>query len=203
MTIAERKVRATATRRARGIWSSADLACLPDQLSSRPIHWELWDGELVAVAPPGYVHGSVVSRIAALLTMHGEWETGGVAAAGDVGVIVGPERPQSVFGADVVFLTREQLPARRSPEGYLLTVPALIVEVRSKNDRASRVRAKVARYLKAGARVVWVVEPDSETVTVHRSGTDPVTLRGDDALTAEGIVPPLNLPVRRLFEGLE
>jgi Uma2 family endonuclease len=182
--------------------TAADLAELPTLLPSGTVRYELEAGELKLMAPHGDVHGGVEAQIAAVLMTGGEWEGHGKVRSGEVGIVLG-RAPDTVVGADVVFLTNDQLPPRRSPEGYLETVPALIVEVVSKNDRRRKIARKVKAYLAAGARAVWVADPEPRTLTIHRSGQPPVVLTESDTLTAEGIVPGLAFPVRRLFEGLD
>jgi Uma2 family endonuclease len=53
----------------------------------------------------------------------------------------------------------------------------------------------VQSWLKAGVRVVWVVDPASRTVTVHRNDAavrllrDGDVLRGDDDVLPDFVVP--------------
>ena len=47
------------------------------------------------------------------------------------------------------------LPSGHLPEGYLETIPELIVEVRSKNDSIAEMRSEGGMYLKAGVSIVW------------------------------------------------
>ena len=84
-----------------------------------------------------------------------------------------------------------------------MTVPALIGEVRSKNDTQAEIREKARRYVEAGTRLVWVADPNRRIVTAYRSGQEPRVLGVDELLTAEGIIPGLEFPVHRLFEGLD
>jgi Uma2 family endonuclease len=190
----------TAARRR--LWTMADLAALPGRLPTGPAHYELWDGELRLTAPPGEIHGNTETRLTTVLTVHGEWEGLGRVTGGEAGILLGGD-PDTVIGVDAAFFTADQLPVRYSPEGYSLTIPALMAEVRSRNDTPREVRERVERYLAAGACLVWVLDPVKRTVTAHRSGQEPQVLGIQDALTAEGIIPKLVFPVRRLFEGLE
>src|SRR5437773_237746 len=122
--------------------TAADLADLPEVLPSGSVRYELEAGKLRIMAPTGDLHGGVEAVIAGVLLIHGQWEGHGQVRSGEVGIILAHD-PDTVLGADAVFLTRDQLPARRSPEGYLETVPALVVEVVSKNDRPRKVASKV------------------------------------------------------------
>jgi Uma2 family endonuclease len=89
---------------------------------------------------------------------------------------------------------------RTSPEGYLETIPELVVEVRSKNDTVPEIQDKVAEYLSAGVQIVWDVDPRPKTVTVYRPGHDATELRIGDVLTAERVIPGFQVPVAELFD---
>jgi len=182
--------------------TAADLAALPTDLPSGPARYELREGELRIMAPPGDEHGAVELTISSLLWTYGQQQGHGRGGCGDVGILLQRD-PDTVVGADAVFLTRNQLPPHRTREGYLETIPALVVEVRSKNDTNTEVAEKVADYLAAGVRVVWMADPAQRTLTVHRPGEPPQELGVGDTLTAEGIIPGFAVSVARLFEGLD
>src|SRR5207302_580910 len=98
-------------------------------------------------------------------------------------------KPDRVVAPDAAFVVKNSLPVRTSPEGYLETIPELVVEVRSKNDTLAELRAKAREYLDAGVQIVWVTNPALKTVTVYRSGQKPIEHRDGDTLTAEGVIP--------------
>jgi Uma2 family endonuclease len=81
----------------------------------------------------------------------------------------------------------------------LETIPDLIGEVRSKNDRPAKVADKVAKYLAAGVRVVWVLDPPTQTVTAHRPGQPPRVFAARETLTAEDVIPDFAVAVGDLF----
>jgi Uma2 family endonuclease len=182
--------------------TAADLAVLPTNLPSGRVRYELREGELRIMAPPGDEHGDVEFTIGLLLGIHGQEKGHGRGRSGESAIIL-KRNPDTVVGADAVFLTQDQLPPRRSREGYLETIPALVVEIRSKNDTNAEVSEKMADYITAGVRTVWVADPGRRTLTVHRSGEPPLELGVGDTLTAEGIIPGFAVPVAKLFEGLD
>jgi len=167
---------------------------------STQVRCELVQGELVHLTPAGGIHGEVESEVTSVLKTEGRGL--GKVYSGDVGIIVNAEA-STVRGADNAFITNDQFPVRYSAEGYLITVPALIVEVLSPNDRASEVQEKVMEYLSAGARVVWVVDPANRTVTVHQPGIAACVLTGNDVLRAPGVIPDMRTKVEVLFAGLD
>jgi Uma2 family endonuclease len=181
------------------LFSAADLAVLPSDLPSGPVLYELHHGRLITMPPPGDIHGAVEGNLAAALKVQGEWRGHGKARSGDVGIVLS-RNPDHVFGADAVFIANASLPVRRSPEGYLETMPELVVEVRSKNDTGAALERKAADYLAAGVRVVWVADPLGRTVTEHRKDTPPRVYGEADTLTIEDVIPGFLLPVQQALQ---
>jgi Uma2 family endonuclease len=167
--------------------TAADVAVLPRSLPTGDVGYELHDGRLVVMAPPGAGHGRRQARFSRYLVTEGE-ERGHGQAYAKVGVLL-RRSPDHLLGPDAAFVGTAQLPARLSPEGYLLTVPQLIVEVRSKNDTQPEIDQKVNDYLTAGAILVWVADPDARTVTVYRPNQAPLTFAATDTLTAVPVIP--------------
>jgi Uma2 family endonuclease len=179
--------------------TAADLAVLPSDLPSGPVVYELNNGRLVVMPPPGDIHGAVESNIGAELKIQGERRGLGKARSGGVGVILW-KNPDRVVGPDAVFVAKESLPIRTSKEGYLETIPELVVEVRSKNDTGPEISRKVQDYFKAGVRVVWVSDPGKRTVTIYRPGQKAKVLHENDVLTIPDIIPGFELSVREVFQ---
>jgi Uma2 family endonuclease len=175
----------------------ADLAAMPEQLPSGTVSYELHHGRLVPMSPPGADHGSFQLRLGGALLYQGE-ANGHGKAFGEIGVVLS-RNPDHVLGPDAAFVANRSLAVPKTPEGFLASVPELVVEVRSKNDTAKEIAAKVADYLRAGAVLVWVAEPASETVTEHRNGQSPKTYQKGEQLVCEDVIPGFRLPLAELF----
>jgi Uma2 family endonuclease len=119
-------------------------------------------------------------------------------ACDEVGVLLS-RNPDNLLGPDAAFLTRASLPPRLSPEGYLLTIPELVVEVRSKNDTQQEIDDKVRDYLAAGVLVVWVADPAARTVTAYRANQTAFVSGAGDVLTADPVIPGFAAPVADLL----
>ena len=70
----------------------------------------------------------------------------------------------------------------------------------SKNDREKQVLVKVGEYLDAGVRLVWVVRPQNQTVTIYRPNGDVELLHAADTLTGEDVVPGFSYLVSEIFD---
>ena len=186
--------------KARPAWprllTAADLAALPTSLPDGDVRYELNDGVLVVMAPPGAEHSRKQSKMDHYLT--GEAELKGLGAAySGVGIVL-RRRPDRVVGADAAFLTTDQLPHRLSPEGYLETIPKLVVEVRSKNDTIPEIESKVAEYLAAGVEVVWVFDHADQSIAAHLTGGAVERFAAGDTLTS-ALLPGFAVPAASFF----
>lgn len=176
----------------------ADVAALPTRLPTGDVSYELDDGRLVIMAPPGGEHGSGQAKISSELVVQGEKRKLGKAFA-EVGVVL-RRRPDRLVGADAAFIATNRLPHRLSPEGYLETLPDLAVEIRSKNDTWAEIRDKVAEYLAAGVLVVWVLDPARRTVAEFRAGQAEREWLATDMLTIPDVIPGFQVLVGDLFD---
>jgi Uma2 family endonuclease len=182
----------------RRLLTVADLAALPDVLPSGPVKYELDQGRLVTLmAPPGEVHGFQQGTILFLLKLHGE-RAGHGRALGETGIVL-RRNPDTVVAPDSAFVAKKSLPVRTSREGYLETIPELVVEVRSKNDSAAELLSKAEEYLRAGVQIVWIIDPAAQKVTVCRPRQDVQELGRGQMLTAEGVIPAFQVAVAELF----
>lgn len=181
----------------RRLLTAADLAALPASLPSGDVRYELDDGVLVTMPPPGDIHAVRQSRVIRYLFDAQDLGLGEV--RGEVGIVL-RRNPDRVVGTDAAFILSASLPVRRSPEGYLETIPELVVEVRSKNDSNPEVVGKNEEYFRAGVQVVWVIDPAARTVAAHHADGAVQIFRDTDTLTC-GLLPGFAVPVANLFAG--
>lgn len=180
------------------LFTAADLELMPTDLPSGPIDFELDNGRLVLImVPPGNLHGAAQLRIGGRLLFQGELKGHGQART-EVGVILW-KNPDRVVTPDVLFVAKQSLPIRTSPEGYLETIPELVVEIRSKNDSLKFVQRKVRDYLKAGVEIVWVADWTALTVTAHTSAGEPTVYGESDTLRLPTLIPDFSMPVADVF----
>ena len=55
-------------------------------------------------------------------------------------------------------------------------------------------------YLAAGTRLVWIVDPDSRTVTVYRPDRSPVELASEGYLDGYDVLPGFRVAVAAIFD---
>ena len=99
---------------------------------------------------------------------------------------------------DVAFLSYQRMPyeeQERTDEPGV--APDVVVEVRSPGDLRTDIAEKIRVYLKAGADVVFLVDPKSQTVTVYERKGERVI--GVDDVIVHAALPQFQLAVRELF----
>jgi Uma2 family endonuclease len=96
--------------------------------------------------------------------------------------------PDTVRAPDVAFVRHERIPDPL-PRGFAPFAPDLAVEVLSPDDRPGEVLAKVADWLKAGTRLVWVVDPDRRLARVYRADGTESEMSETGALKGEEVLP--------------
>jgi len=171
-----------------------DLYRLPDDGRK----YELVEGNLLSEPLPGARHGRLAARIVRLLSDFVEARGLGEVLTCDTGFVLA-RSPDTVRGPDVAFVSRERYDAAGDTDAAFPGAPDLAVEVLSPTNRPDDVHAKVADYLAAGTRLVWVVDPRRETVTTYRRLLEPQRLHGEDLLDGDDVLTGLSLRVSDLF----
>lgn len=179
---------------AKETYSPADLLKMPD--GNR---FELIDGQLVERDVSTWA-SYVAGEIHATLRMHCRSSKAGWVFPEGTSYQCFPNEPGKVRRADVSFIKMDRLSlAQATAEGHLPISPDLAVEVMSPNDTAYDVDEKVQSYLAAGTSRVWVVNPQVQTVEVHRAQGLGTILRASDELTGEDLLPGFRCIVREFF----
>lgn len=153
---------------------------------------ELVRGQLIVREPPGYRHGMVTARLTTALMNHVVPRDLGEVVSGDAGFTLS-RGPDTVRGPDVAFIERTRVP-RPAPAAYAELAPDLAVEILSPSDRSGETLAKVADWLNAGTRLVWVIDPSRRQARVYRQDGNLSTVEGEGTLDGEDVLPGFRCP---------
>lgn len=174
-----------------------------------PWQYELVEGRIVRMPPPGLEHSDVIQTLFIALRAF--------VRSLDLGVLTMPEtgyqlyrspdgKTDVVLAPDIGFIGSQQLgrlPSRGTPDRkkHVPVAPDLAVEVASPDQYRPELAKKAQLYLAWGTRLVWVVWPGRRQVDVWQAGADkPVATLGiGDQLDGGGIIPGFTFPVAGLF----
>lgn len=172
----------------------------PEDLLKMPEgdRYELVNGQLVErqmSLPSAYTSG----RCLQMLGTHNDPTKAGLVLASDVGYQCFPDDPTRVRRSDASFIRWSRVHGSPPSRGRLRIPPDLAIEVVSPTDLAYEMDAKVDEYLAAGVALVWVINPESRTVTVHRHDGTVARLHEADDLCGEAVLPGFRCRVADLF----
>jgi Uma2 family endonuclease len=159
---------------------------------------ELIDGVIIPMPPASDWPTSVTATITILLGMHVRPRRLGRVYSAEAGFVLFPGR-ETVRVPDVAFVRADRMPQGEARWHFPRLAPDLAVEVLSPTDRDRDVRAKVAMYQEAGVPLIWLVDPEAQTVTVLALGQEPVTLTAADTLDGGEVLPDLRIEVAEIF----
>jgi len=148
---------------------------------------ELVRGVLVVHEPAGSRHGLVTMNLGAELAVYAKQTGAGAVYAAETGFKL-ESNPDTVRAPAIAFVTRERLP-HPATTGYAALAPDVAVEVLSPGDRPGEVLAKVADWLSAGTRLVWVVDPERRLARVYRHDGSEAIVTAEGALDGEDVLP--------------
>ncbi len=174
--------------------TAEDLAALPDD----GWFYELDRGRLVQMAPASSRSGVVTSRAHRRVGDFVEDNDLGICGSAEMGYVLarGPDR---VRAPDISFVRADRVPATGIPNTFWPGPPDLAVEVRSPTDRLSDVLRKIADYLEAGTRLVWLLEPDPRRATVYRPDGSITVAGADGVLDGEDVLPGFQLRLAEVW----
>lgn len=101
---------------------------------------------------------------------------------------------------DLSFIPWDRVPTTGFPSKTVeTTIPTLAIEVLSPSNRPGEMKRKRKEYFQANVEVVWMVDPNSETITIYTSEDDFTTLTNNDTLDGGTVLPGFSLPVAQIF----
>lgn len=168
--------------------------------------FELIDGEILPKMPTVLGHGSLIDTLAWLLnTLIRTHQLGKLFIEAPYVTQYDSHWVKGCLVPDLMFVSAARYDAYRAQDPDwankpLLLVPDLVVEVVSTNDSYPALENKVRRYLAEGVRMVWLVDPQNQTVAVRRSGSSVQTYYdGTTVIDGGDVLPHLTLTPQAIF----
>jgi Uma2 family endonuclease len=179
---------------ATALLTSDQYLSLPEEFdqNGNRIKDELIAGEVVKMPPASNLHDRIKNRIKFLIDRYIDQNSlSALESLVEMGAVVGK---YDTFVPDVSVVRCERF---SGGDRVFRGAPDLAVEVVSPSDTVVRLKAKVDTYLQGGSNTVWVVFPESCTVTIY-SGGSLRELKGDQ-LIEDPLLPGFSTPVSAFF----
>ena len=126
--------------------------------------YELVDGVAYAMSAPSIAHQRVSMQLSTLLNIFLRGKPCEVLASPvDVLLNAAGDRDDTVLQPDIIVVCDESKLSKK----YCSGAPDMVIEIVSPSSVSRDRVLKFNKYLQAGVREFWLVDPDSATVSVH------------------------------------
>ena len=108
----------------------------------------------------------------------------------------------AVRAPDASWISRERWESLTPKEkkGFAPLCPDFVIELRSETDKLSTLRAKMQEYIENGARLGWLIDPQSKQVEIYRVGQEVEILENPSELSGEDVLLGFTLNLKRVFD---
>jgi len=156
------------------------------------------EGELIVMPPTGGETSARNARITGQLVVWAIQDGTGTAFDSSGGYRL---PSGAVRSPDASWVRRERLAALTTEERgkFLPLCPDFALELRSPSDRLDVVMAKMDEYLANGARLGWLLDPQTRRARVYRPGVPTQELAAPDRLAGDPVLPGFVLDLREIW----
>jgi Uma2 family endonuclease len=163
--------------------------------------YELVNGRLEEMPMSGGEASQIGMWFGSLIVQHVRKHDLGHVTGADGGYIL-TTNPDTTRYPDVGFISKVRLPKMTAK--FIPFAPDLAVEVISPSDHLKDVQKKAKEYLSYGTKVVWVLDPEEQTVAIHTlidAETVAIrTLNINGVLDGGEVLPGFSIDVKEIFK---
>lgn len=160
------------------------------------------DGTLIVMPPTGGTSGSRNAHLTHHLTQWmKETERGIVFDSSTMFHL--PNGAKRMPDAAWVRAERYRALSQEERDGIVPLAPDFVVELRSPTDPLPALKNKMNEYIHAGVRLGWLIDPQTETVTVYREDGSTETLDRPEVVEATTVVDGFSLPMDAIWDPLD
>lgn len=156
------------------------------------------EGELELMTPVHIDTGSKELEIAAQLRNWARRDGSGVAFGPSAGFTLSNG---AIRSPDSSWIPKSRLAELTTEDkrGFGHICPDFVIEIRSRSDRLSVLRAKMDEYIQNGTRLGWLIDTQSRLVYVYRPDREVETLENPESLSAEPELPGFTLELEDVW----
>ena len=154
--------------------------------------YELVEGDLRKMSLSGARHGRVAAEIVGSLIAQMKRQRTGAIYSSETGFRIS-RQPDTVRAPDAAFVRSERV---TDSAGFFEGPPDAAFEVVSPGDTYTAIEEKTIAWLRAGTKVVIVVDPKTKTARLHRADS---ATKVEDVIEIDDVIPGWRLSLAELF----
>lgn len=107
----------------------------------------------------------------------------------------------AVRSPDATFVGKVRLPegCDQQEDKFINLAPDFVIEIRSKNDRLAKLKAKMEEYITNGVQLGWLIDSKNQQALVYRRDGSITQYPATAILSGEDVVPGFNLLLTKLL----
>ena len=178
------------------IWTETELQALPEDGF---IH-EVVNGELVMSPKKNFQHENIFDRLYPAISAFNRQHKLGAVRGSSAGYWM---NNRNCRAPDISFIPKARLQALDfSPNSrrFFPGAPDLAIEILSPGNSRSEMDARIQDFFSSGTQLVWIINPDTESVEVCHSVIRRALIGPGGFLDGENLLPGFRFPIADLFK---
>ena len=159
------------------------------------------EGDIIVMAPAYTITGVQNAHIGCQLGMWEELDGRGLACDSSAGFVL-PNGARRSPDASWTLKNRVEQMDPVYQKTYWRLCPDFVIELKSSAIRHRTLHEKMIEYLANGARLGWIIDPDTRTVSIYRPGREVEILTGIESIDGEGPVAGFVLDLTSVWDPL-
>ena len=156
------------------------------------------DGDIVVMSPSGSETSGSNSEINLELGLWNRRAGHGIVFESNAGFSL-PDGSMRSPDASWLPLSKWNALSRVDKRRYAPVCPEFVIEMRSPSDSLNELQRKMEMWIRNGALLAWLIDPQEKAVTIYRPGQKPERLDTISQVSGEGPVAGFVLPLDRIF----
>lgn len=157
------------------------------------------EGDIVIMSPSDFLTSAQITKIVQQLANWSDSNRKGWVTESSGGFVL----PNGARRApDVAWFSGNMpgIPDRKKRPRFPHFAPEFVIELRSPDDRLSRLRPKMREWVDNGAKLAWLVDPERCIVEIYRPNREPESLINAESVVGEGPVEGFVLDLRPVWD---
>jgi Uma2 family endonuclease len=156
-------------------------------------------GKVSIMSPAGGETGSRNASLTAALYHWAKRNKYGIAFDSSTGFILPNGAMRSPDGSWVLSERLTSLSPRQKQK-FLPLCPDFVIELRSPTDEVADLKNKMQEYMANGARLGWLLVPETREVYIYRPGAAPEQLQDPAQINGEAVAPGFTLDLADIWD---